>query len=135
MKMDTAIPESAFTWLTSNKNMGLKKTLVGPEACSGHAIERLHLITILDNITECPWQEKYPELFTGLGELKEEYSIKLQPSATPYSVNAARQIPVPLMNEVKEKLSRMEKLNIIKKVEGPRDWCSGMVPVLKPDNT
>ncbi|KAK3566933.1 hypothetical protein QTP86_005598 [Hemibagrus guttatus] len=99
-----------------------------------HAIEKLNLITRLDNITDCPWQVKYPELFTGLGELKEEYSIKLQPSATPYSVNVARRIPVPLMDKVKKELSRMEKLDIIQKVEGPSDWCSGMVPVLKPDN-
>ncbi|KAK3545349.1 hypothetical protein QTP70_004071 [Hemibagrus guttatus] len=99
-----------------------------------HAIEKLNLITRLDNITDCPWQVKYPELFTGLGELKEEYSIKLQPSATPYSVNVAGWIPVPLMDKVKKELSRMEKLDIIQKVEGPSDWCSGMVPVLKPDN-
>ncbi|KAK3524638.1 hypothetical protein QTP70_032192, partial [Hemibagrus guttatus] len=100
-----------------------------------HAIEKLSLIARLDNITECQWLEKFPELFTGLGELKEEYCIKLQPNATPYSVNVARRIPVPLMEKVKEELSRMEKLDIIKKVVGPSDWCSGMVPVLKPDNT
>ncbi|KAK3568444.1 hypothetical protein QTP86_007296 [Hemibagrus guttatus] len=100
-----------------------------------HAIEKLSLIARLDNIMECQWLEKFPELFTGLGELKEEYCIKLQPNATPYSVNVARRIPVPLMEKVKEELSRMEKLDIIKKVEGPSDWCSGMVPVLKPDNT
>lgn len=100
-----------------------------------HAIESLNLITRLDNITECQWQDKHPELFTGLGELKEEYSIKLHPSATLYSVNVARWIPVPLTDKVKEELSRMEKLDIIQKVEGPSDCCSGMVPVLKPDNT
>ncbi|XDV37818.1 hypothetical protein PO909_007359 [Leuciscus waleckii] len=100
-----------------------------------HAIEKLNLITRLDNITECQWQEKYPELFIGLGELKEEYCIKLQPNATPYSVNVARRIPVPLMEKVKEELSRMVKQDIIKKVKGPSDWCSGMVPVpFKPDD-
>ncbi|CAM4630646.1 unnamed protein product [Leuciscus chuanchicus] len=177
MKMDTgadvtAIPESIFVLLASNKNTGFKKTrkvLMGPgknvldvkgvfsttisknekkieeniyvvknlftPLLGRHAIEKLNLITRLDNITEFQWQEKYPELFTGLGELKEEYCIKLQPNATPYSVNEARRIPVPLMEKVKEELSRMEKQDIIKKVEGPSDWCSGMVPVLKPDDT
>lgn len=61
--------------------------------------------------------------------------ITSTPSATLYSVNVARRIPVPLMDKVKEKLSRKKKLDIIQKVEGPSDWCSGMVPVLKPDNT
>jgi len=177
MKMDTgadvtAIPESIFVLLSSNKNTGLKKTrkvLMGPgknvldvkgvfsttiskneknveediyvvknlftPLLGRQAIEKLHLITRLDNITECQWQEKYPELFTGLGELKEEYCIKLQPNATPYSVNVARRVPVPLMEKVKEELSRMVKEDIIKKVEGPSDWCSGIVPVLKPDDT
>ncbi len=99
-----------------------------------HAIESLNLITRLDNITECPCQGKYTELFTGLGELKEEYSIKLHPSATPYSVNVARWIPIPLTDKVKEELSKTEKLDIIQKVERPSDWCSWMVPVLKTDS-
>ena len=35
------------------------------------------------------------------------------------------------MEEVKSKLERMEKENIISKVEGPTDWCVEMVVVLK----
>lgn len=62
------------------------------------------------------------ELFTGLVELKEEYIITLQPIAMPCSVNVSRRIPVPLMNKVNEELSRMEKLEIIQKFEGPSDW-------------
>lgn len=37
--------------------------------------------------------------------------------------------------KVKEELSRMVKLDIIKTLEEPSDWCSGMIPVLKPDVT
>ena len=35
------------------------------------------------------------------------------------------------MEEVKSELERMEKENIISKVEGPTDWCAGMVVVPK----
>lgn len=100
-----------------------------------HAMERLDLVARLDTISECQWQENFPKLFTGLGELKEEHCIKLQPNAIPYSINVARRIPVPLMEKVKKELSRMEKMDIIKKFEGPSGWYSDMVPVLKPDDT
>ena len=35
------------------------------------------------------------------------------------------------MYEAKSELERMEKENIISKVEGPTDWCVGMVVVPK----
>ena len=35
------------------------------------------------------------------------------------------------MEEVKSELERMEKETIILKVEGPTDWCAGMVVVPK----
>ena len=37
------------------------------------------------------------------------------------------------MDQVKAELTRMENQQIISKVEGPTDWCSGMVVVPKPN--
>ena len=45
-----------------------------------------------------------------------------------------RRIPLPLMTPVKEQLEKMEKADIISRVEGPTDWCAGIVVVLKPNN-
>lgn len=61
--------------ISKNKKIYVVKNL-STRHLGRHAIEMLNLITNLDNITECLWQEKYPVLFTGLGELEEEYSIK-----------------------------------------------------------
>jgi len=37
------------------------------------------------------------------------------------------------MAKVKDKLERMEQENIISRVEGPTDWCAGIVVVPKPN--
>ena len=76
---------------------------------------------------------RFPQLFSGLGRLYGEYDIKLNSSATPFALLTRRRIPLPLMDQVKAELTRMENQQIISKVEGPTDWCSGMVVVSKPN--
>ena len=74
---------------------------------------------------------QFLQLFTGLGRLQGEYEIQLDSDASPFALSTPRCIPLPLMEEVKSELERMEKENIILKVEGPTDWCAGMVVVPK----
>ena len=76
---------------------------------------------------------RFPQLFSGLGRLQGEYDIKLNGDATPFDLSTPRRIPLPLMDQVKAELTRMENQQIISKVEGPTDWCSGMVVVPKPN--
>ncbi len=71
--------------------------------------------------------QKYPSVFQGLGNLGEEYEIKLKGGAKPYSLMAPRHIALPL----KEELSRMESLGVISKVDKPTQWCAGIVVVPK----
>ncbi|XP_012941040.1 uncharacterized protein K02A2.6-like [Aplysia californica] len=61
----------------------------------------------------------------------EPVKIILKEDAQPYSVNVARRIPIPLMNEVKAELDRMEAAGVIEKISAPTDWCAPMVPVRK----
>ena len=42
-----------------------------------------------------------------------------------------RRVALPLKAKVREELDRMEKLGVIRKVEGPTPWCAGMVVVPK----
>ena len=83
--------------------------------------------------TEPDLENLFPELFTGLGNLKGEYAIKLREDVKPFAITTPRRVPIPLMPAVQEELARMEKLGVISKVEEPTDWCAGMVVVPKPD--
>lgn len=66
-----------------------------------------------------------------MGTFGEEYDIKLKGDTTPHALYAPRSIPIPLQNQVKEELERMQKLGVIRKVSEPTPWCSGMVVVPK----
>ena len=67
----------------------------------------------------------FPELFTGLGKMKGEYTIKLNTLSTP------RQVTIPLMKPVKAELDHMQQLGVISPLQEPTEWCTGMVVVPK----
>ena len=79
-------------------------------------------------------EEEFPQLFTGLGKLNEEYTIKLKEGATPFALNT-RRVQVPLMKSVKTVLERMEKLAVISPVEALTNWCAGMVVMPKSEGS
>ena len=68
-------------------------------------------------------------MFSGLGRLKENYTIELERNATPYALSRPQRVQIPLRGEVCEKLDRMEAMGVISKVTQPTDWCAGMVVV------
>eukprot|EP00731_Ephydatia_muelleri_P009037 Em0004g1375a len=75
----------------------------------------------------------YPDLFTGLGTLGEEYKICLRPHAQPFALYTPWRVALPLMNAVKEELERMVELGVIRPVQEATEWCAGMVVVPKAD--
>ena len=107
---------------------GLDLALVGLPA-----IETLSLITKVHTISTSKETipSKFPKLFSGLGCLTEEYNIQLNKDAVPYALTTPRRVPLPLMEPVKKELQRMEREGVITKVEGPTNWCAGMVVVPK----
>ncbi|CAB3983326.1 Hypothetical predicted protein [Paramuricea clavata] len=73
-------------------------------------------------------KEKYPNLFTGLGQIKDqEYDIKVTHEATPFAITVPRQVAIPLRKETERELQRMERNGIISRVEDPTEWCAPMV--------
>ncbi len=89
------------------------------------AIECLPILKRIDIV------KVYRNMFTGIGNISGEYKIKLTNNCHPYSLTATRRVALPLMNKVREELKRMESLDIIRKVDEPTLWCSGMVVVPK----
>ena len=70
--------------------------------------------------------EKYDDVFSGLGILPDEYPINMNKSVSPIQ-NSPRRVPIPVKEELKEKISELEKSGILAKVVTP----SNMVVVKK----
>ncbi|XP_051905587.1 uncharacterized protein K02A2.6-like [Hippocampus zosterae] len=92
---------------------------------------RLGLVARLGSVSIETLKENYPKICTGLGVMRRPYNIKLKPGAEPFSLKTPRRIPLPLLDKVKQELSRMERLGVICRIEEPTDWCAGIVVVPK----
>ena len=71
---------------------------------------------------------RYPECFDGIGKLKSEYHITLDPAVPPV-VHPPRKVPISMKDEIKDELDNMVKNDIIAKIqEGePMAWVNGLV--------
>ena len=106
----------------------LKSNLLGLPA-----LIALSLISQIDSVedTKDHILEEFLALFRGLGNLGEEYYIKMREGLRSYALFTPRNVPIPLRTKVKEELDRMEELGVIAKVTEPTPWCAGMVVVPK----
>ena len=110
-------------------------SLLSRKACSD-----LNLVRKVEELDYCDgenanFQAEFPQLFTGLGKLETAYHITLTADAKPMCLYTARKVPHPLLPKVKKELESMLKQSVISKVTEPTKWCSGMVPVLKPNGS
>ena len=113
---------------------GLKNNLLGlPAITALNLVARVDETSTSDTTTASAdrIREKFPRVFQGLGNLGEEYEIKLKPDAKPYSLCTPRHVPLPLRPKVAEELNKMEEMGVISKVIEPTPWCAGMVVVPK----
>ena len=97
------------------------------------AIEALSLLRRINEVDarESKMQDKYPELFSGLGCMKNVYTLKLCDNARPYSVSTSRRVPLPLLPKVKSELQKMVEQGVIEPVTMPTDWCAPLVVIPK----
>ena len=123
--------------LTSNQQVfvvkGLRSNLLGLPA-----IRALNLAVRIDETTTTTTPlssthiyNRFRRVFHGLGNLGEEYHIRLKPGATPFALYAPRRVPLPLRKKVSEELQRMETMGVISRVDVPTPWCAGIVVVPK----
>lgn len=75
-------------------------------------------------------QQRYKDLFEGLGEYPKEYKISVRSDVTP-SIQPARCVPLAIHDKLKSKLDEMELQGIIQKVNKPTDWVNSLVIVVK----
>lgn len=74
--------------------------------------------------------EEYKDCFEGLGCLPGKHKIRVDESVSPV-VHPCRKVPFALREKLKEELARMEKLEVIKKIDEPTEWVSSLVIVQK----
>ena len=106
---------------------GLKANLPGlPAITALQIVSQLHSVQTKGEILQ-----QYSSVFKGLGNLGEEFNIKLTPDAQPFALMTPCNIPLPLRPKVVQELARMESMGVISRVDGPTPWCAGMVVVPK----
>ena len=97
------------------------------------ATEALKLIERVNAADNDQYRKEFPELFTGLGRMKNVYTIRLQENAQPLAITAPRRVPLPVKEKVQEELKKLEERDNIRPVETPTDWCAPIVAVPKPN--
>ena len=76
--------------------------------------------------------KQYPEVFTGMGKMKDvKVKFHIDPEIKPV-VQPHRRIPFHMRKRVEDEIERLEKLDIIEKVDGPTPWVSPIVAMPKP---
>ncbi|XP_064635764.1 uncharacterized protein K02A2.6-like [Lineus longissimus] len=73
----------------------------------------------------------YPQVFTGLGKLK-NYKLKLHIDQNVKPVAQHRRIPFNRRAKVCDKLAELEGLDVIEPISGPTSWVNPLVVVEKP---
>ena len=115
---------------------GLRLPLLGRPA-----IDALHLLIQIDavptdKLNDAHIYADFPCLFSGLGEFKgRSHRIHLRDNAVPYSLTTPRRVPLPRLDQVVAELKLMETLGIIREVDEPTDWCTGVVVIPKADGS
>ena len=128
------------------------RTIIGLESC-----EQLGLVKILNEVNKDPVLENvehkikqiqgkrgddlktavlrmYPDVFEGLGRINPPHKMRLKDGYEPV-VHPPRKIPETIRTKLKNELERMEKDDVIAKVDEPTEWVSSLVIVEKPDGS
>ena len=84
----------------------LERPLLGRDAA-----EKLKLVNRVDTVSSDDYKtkmaSKHPQLFTGLGQMKDSYTITLKEDAKPFAISVPRKVPVLLYQKTKDELDRM----------------------------
>jgi hypothetical protein len=111
----------------------------GDKACSllsWETSQQLGLIATCHAVSDMPDDHsilsEYPELFKGVGKLKDvKIKLHIDESVKPVA-QKARRVPFHVRKDIEMQLENDENLGIIEKTNGPTPWVSPVVCVPKP---
>lgn len=106
--------------------------ILGLSACTKlNLVKRVFVVTSPGTANDHDsLMEEYKDCFEGLGCLPGKHKIRVDESVSPV-VHPCRKVPFALREKLKEELARMEKLEVIKKIDEPTEWVSSLVIVQK----
>ncbi|UYV61251.1 hypothetical protein LAZ67_1004109 [Cordylochernes scorpioides] len=111
---------------------GYYQPILGMEAIENLSlIKRCDAVQIQQNNSAKEILNRHKNIFEGIGRLPIEHKIRLNENTTPV-IAPSRKIPFSIREKVRAELERMEKLDIIEKVEEPSEWTHPIVVVQKP---
>ena len=134
------IPEGETTVTINGHKLCFQVVAEGSPILGIDACVTLNLITRVDTICtiEATEAEKlvkhYNDIFHGLGHIKSNAIIHVDPNVTP-TIDPPRRIPHAVIDEVRAELDKMLKMGVIKKQDEPTPWVSSITIVRKPGKT
>jgi hypothetical protein len=120
-------------WLDFTVIANARVSLLGWKTSQKYGLLSINTESI-NQVDDC-WgriQTNYPQVFTGLGKLK-NYELKLQidPNVKPV-IQSHRRVPFSRRAKVEEKIDELKKLDVIEPVTKPTNWVNPLVTVEKP---
>ena len=93
----------------------------------------LHINQIKESPLSHDIENKFPDLFNGIGRLKDvEVQLHIDSTVEPVA-QRARRIPFHIRKKVETELSNLEQQGIIERADGPTPWVSPLVVAPKKD--
>nr|XP_054588665.1 uncharacterized protein LOC129153481 [Nothobranchius furzeri] len=145
----TAVPASMYSEVRDGSLLAPSKKIKGPDNCPLKVlgVMRAHIksektetrqdVYVVSNLV-MPLMG-LPAIITlnlikqALGSWKGHVKKKLKEGAVPYALSAPRRVPLPMKEQVKQELERVEAMGVMRRIEEPTAWCAGMVVVPKPN--
>ena len=104
-------------------------TIIGlPTLIKLNLIKRVHTMNmVVETDIGKDIEKEYKDIFTGLGVIKNfEYEIRLKENVKG-RIASCRNVPIALLEPLKEELRKMEQCNIIERVIEPSEWVHPIV--------
>ena len=136
VKLEVKCPETSITkllsfYVTSASDIAI----LGCKACTAmNLVTRVAIDSVCNTtvLTKDSLLEIYGDVFTGIGEYKKPYHIKVDNSVPPV-IQHCRKVPYARYDNLKQTLSDLEKKGIVASVDRPTDWVHNLVITEKRD--
>lgn len=106
------------------------RSIVGLTTAKLLGLVKIKTVNVIEQDSKGKFIEQNRDVFTGIGCMPGECSIKIKPNAIPVK-KPARRIPIKITEEFEKALAKLESQDIISKVNQPVEWINNLVIIEK----